>query len=147
MPSPTPPPDMARDDEAGAIAAAVYFLTELYPYTVNSKDTDAWLAMSHPDCIFCASTVDTVEGLKLSGERAAIAPIRITSQSSEGIDPVRFGVFLAIETGPDRRFGADGSLTGEVPITYGKASIAITRQAGIWLVRGIELVPVESRPT
>lgn len=139
MPSPTPPPEMSRDDEAGAIAAATYFLTELYPYTVSSQDTVAWVAMSHPDCNFCASAENTIAELQSSGERAVIAPIRATLASWEELDPARFGVFLSVETGPDETWTDDDRLVGVGGVVTGEASIAVVRQGDAWIIRGVEL--------
>lgn len=69
-PSRSAPPDrpeaMARDDLAGAMAAAEYFL-ELYPYAYNTGDLTEWRAMSHPECIFCASVIENVEKLHSEG--------------------------------------------------------------------------------
>lgn len=63
---PARPAAMQRQDVEGAIAAAQYFL-ELYPYAYNTGDLTEWRAMSHPDCIFCASVIDNVEELHAAG--------------------------------------------------------------------------------
>ncbi len=57
---------MDRDDVEGAVAAAQYFL-ELYPYAYNTGDLEQWKAMSHPECVFCASVVENVEALHADG--------------------------------------------------------------------------------
>ena len=38
----------------GAVAVAEYFLL-LYPYVYATGDLADWNALSHPECIFCAS--------------------------------------------------------------------------------------------
>ncbi len=57
---------MERDDVEGAKAAAQYFLS-LYPYAYNTGDLTEWKAMSHPECVFCASVIENVEALHAQG--------------------------------------------------------------------------------
>ncbi len=54
---------MSRADEVGARAAARYFMTDLYAYTEMSQDTTEWRAMSHRECVFCASILKDMEAL------------------------------------------------------------------------------------
>ena len=135
---PAPPPDMSRDDEVGAVAAAEYFLGELYPYTLNSQDTEAWQGMSHPDCIFCASALNTVSSLKSAGDSVTVAPIRTTPQSVDTLNPLAYGVFLSIETGPDVKRTEGGSLT-RTSTGRGQASVVVVHQVDTWLIRAVEL--------
>ena len=66
-PTPTPAPSrpaaMARGDVEGAEAAARYFLS-LYPYAYSTGDLEEWIALSDPECVFCASVVDDVRELR-----------------------------------------------------------------------------------
>lgn len=69
-PTPTPTPDASVKPErpaamdevsaAGAEAVAVYFL-QLYAYVYATNDLTEWRALSHPECIFCASVITNVE--------------------------------------------------------------------------------------
>ena len=130
---------MARDDQAGAVAAATYFLIELYPYTIASQDTVPWIAMSHQDCKFCASAVRTATGLHDSDLIVLVAPLRASHISFETVSPVAFSVFFDVETGPDRTYTMDGALTEETSIASGKASVAVVRQGLKWIVLGVDL--------
>ncbi|MEE6295272.1 DUF6318 family protein [Georgenia sp. MJ278] len=53
IPPPERPAEMARTDEAGAVAAAQYFLS-LFGYGAATGDVAEWDAMSDPDCLGCA---------------------------------------------------------------------------------------------
>jgi hypothetical protein len=130
---------MSRDDEVGAVAAAEYFLTELYPYTVTSQDAAEWSTMSDADCVFCASTLGRVEDLRNVQAFTLLAPIRVASRSLEVVGPAAFGVFLDIETGPDQTFSGTGELLRTDAAASGRAQIALSRQNERWVVLGVEL--------
>lgn len=75
-PTPTTPPEAVKPVEPeamglpgteGAAAAAEYFIS-LYPYVYATGDLAPWKAMSHPECIFCASVVGNVEAQVAAGE-------------------------------------------------------------------------------
>src|SRR5699024_10520245 len=53
VPPPPRPADMARDDEAGAVAAAMYFLS-LFAYGAATGDVAEWDTMSASGCLGCA---------------------------------------------------------------------------------------------
>lgn len=139
MALPTPPPEMSRADEAGAIAAAAYFLTQLYPYTISTHDTSAWLVMSNQDCKFCASAIAASAELVNRGEVVSFAPFRATNFSTEQRSPVAFGVFFDLETGPDSTFDSGGRVVATRPATHGRASIAIVLRERQWQVLGVQL--------
>lgn len=136
---PTPPPEMARDDEVGAMAAAEYFLTRLYPYTVSSQDTGPWREMSHADCVFCTSTLETVASLQADGGSIEVAPIRAMRPSQQRLSPLAHAVFLAIETGSDVTRDRTGAISKTSTSGSGSASIVVVRQHDRWLIRGVEL--------
>jgi hypothetical protein len=139
MVMPTPPPEMSRDDEAGAVAAATYFMTQLYPYTEMTQETASWVAMSHQDCIFCKSILEDVATQRLVGRRAVIAPVRINRTSTQSVNPAVFSVTLDMTTGPDEDFNAEGVSLGKTAADSGTATIVVVRQADKWLTRGVEL--------
>lgn len=72
-PSPTPGPTptvpspparpaaMATNDEAGAVAAAQYFVVDLYNYAYATLDLTDWTTLSDPACDFCNSVKSDVE--------------------------------------------------------------------------------------
>lgn len=130
---------MARDDETGAIAAATYFLTELYPYTEMSQDTTHWVAMSHPDCIFCKSVLADIAAQRDANRVAVIAPIRVQDRTLAILGPAMFSVKFEIRTGPDEDFSATGVSLGRTTADGGTANVIVVRQGTIWRTRGVDL--------
>jgi len=129
---------MSRDDEAGAVAAATYFLT-LYSYTQSTQDTSAWVDVSHPDCRFCASVVEDVTDQRAKGRVTRAAPIEVHSASTEEISPLAFSVTLEVTTGPDDVYGADGELMERTTNARGRTTVWVVRQGAVWVVRGVTL--------
>src|SRR5450759_3701477 len=60
---------MDQVSAAGAEAVAVYFL-QLYPYIFASGDLTEWKALSHPECVYCASVLSGAEKMIEAGNRA-----------------------------------------------------------------------------
>ena len=141
---PTPPPEMARDDETGAIAAATYFLTELYPYTVTSQDTTGWLAMSHDLCVYCASVADSVNSEASRGERTKPGAIKVTRQTVEEANPLSFGVKLDILTGADTHWSRGDQAGDSLPPHRVSLGIVIVWQVDRWIVRGVDVFSSEA---
>ena len=77
---------MDRTDEAGAVAAAEYFM-ELYHYVLVSGDTYGWTQQTVAgSCEFCAavaeqSTADSAEGLQIR-----LPPFEVNSVHLRGFD-------------------------------------------------------------
>ncbi|MGC5627024.1 DUF6318 family protein [Georgenia sp. Z1344] len=57
-PEPEPPPEMDDDGEAGALAAAHYFV-ELIEHMVETGVSESFEAVSGADCGYCSSLVDS----------------------------------------------------------------------------------------
>ena len=130
---------MSRDDETGAIAAATYFLRDLYAYTERTQDTARWVAMSHPDCVFCKSVLDDIAEQRSASHIAVVAPIRFRSTSVDFVSPLMFSVTAEISTGPDQDFAMDGTFLGASTEDSGTATIIVIRRDNAWLTRGVEL--------
>src|SRR5690625_1752220 len=63
---PVPGPDFDDEGQAGAEAAAVYFV-ELFHYISASGDFEAWDELTESDCDFCTVARSQVEELYVSG--------------------------------------------------------------------------------
>lgn len=128
---------MDRDDIEGAIAAAQYFL-ELYPYAYNTGDLTAWKAMSHPECIFCASVVENVEELHAAGGYQTGGEIEWVETNAYRLDASgKFSVDAIAQQFPttEQRDGIS-----EVISEGGRARLYIDLQReGDWLVRGVDV--------
>jgi|GEM_PF-3202626 len=130
---------MSRDDETGAITAAKYFFLELYPYVEFTQDTAAWRAMSHADCIFCKSVLETVATKQASGTVTAVAPMTIHSTEVHEVNPLMFTVTLDIDTGPDEDFNLDGVSLSRTTKVSGTVIIIVVRRGTEWVTRGVDL--------
>ncbi|GAA4287372.1 DUF6318 family protein [Georgenia daeguensis] len=136
---PVPPETMARDDVAGAEAAAQYFL-ELYRYTYATGDLNAFQEMSHADCIFCSEVADDVSALYGKGgyvKDGAFTVERVSGQAPvEGNDFYR--VDLLVTEAPSVRF--EGS--GDSQERSGGSNLlifAVGRADTGWMVREVQI--------
>lgn len=135
--APQRPETMGRDDVEGAIAAAQYFL-ELYPYAYNTGDLTEWKALSHPECIFCASVVEGVEELHASGGYQTGGEIEWVSISARpGVSDGRAAVDLIARQKPTQQH----TLGSSKEISAGgqaRLFVDLVRGEG-WLIRGVDV--------
>lgn len=136
---------MERGDVEGAEAAARYFLS-LYPYAYNTGDLEEWIALSDPECVFCASVVERVTELHESGGYETGG--ELTFESVTGSEPIPgnayFGVDLVVVQGPSTAFDADGAVTSETEGGRYVMYTALGRNEQGWLMR--ELTPERQEP-
>jgi hypothetical protein len=144
MALPTPPPEMSSADEAGAIAAATYFLTDLYSYTITSHDTSNWLEMSHPLCIYCKSITSAVEAERAEGSATTPGAISVVAVHHELLSAASAGVKLDVRVGPAVKRSATGQLLGEAAQGSATMAAVLVWQSGRWLVRGVDVLPFGS---
>ena len=137
-PSPTQPAEMARDDEAGAVAAVQHFL-RLYAYTEEAQDTSAWEAMSHPNCVFCKSVLDDVTARRLSHQVTYPTPMLVTATTVDAISPLAYTVTVDVATGPDALWSRDGVLLDPGTTEHGRMTLVMVNQRNAWLVREVQL--------
>ena len=142
-PTTTPEPERpaAMDDPGvdGAVAAATYFLS-LYPYVYNTGDLTAWKALSHPECIFCASVVTNVEEMHAQGHRQEGPSITVRESAAREVDP---GVFFSVEVevvqGPSAEFDRQGAVVEEsLGSSDVHVALAVLREGDRWVIRGSE---------
>ncbi|MHA7132750.1 DUF6318 family protein [Oerskovia turbata] len=120
-PSPTPTPtavgpvkperpaDMARTDEVGAAAAAVYFL-ELYPYVMATGDLAEWDAMTWVDlCGFCTATRDQAHEIANSGSVYVGGEIRAEVIKTYALDDLIGGYPLDVQVAIESAALLDGA--------------------------------------
>ena len=125
---------------AGAEAVAVYFL-QLYPYVYATGDLTEWRALSHPECIFCASVITNVEEQVAAGNRSIGGLIQVDTVISNVVTPGSwFSVQVDGVQGPWAAYGADGTLldqqVGTLDHTF---RLAVVRQEGRWSVRAVQV--------
>lgn len=133
-PSPTQPAEMARDDEAGAVAAVAYVLN-LYGYTESTQDTTSWSAISHPSCKFCQGVLDDVVARRAAGQVARFGPLTVTSQKTLSASPLQYSIVVDVAAGPDSSWTTDGRLIDPGRVTTGELTFLMVFQIDRWLVR------------
>jgi hypothetical protein len=120
----------------GAVAAATYFLT-LFPYALKSGDLAGWTALSHPECVFCASVAMDVEEMRSLGQHQAGADVTLVSASGSEVDPgVWFGVDLVLEQDGWRVVDDVDAVVREDAATYRYSiHLSAVRDSDRWLIR------------
>ena len=136
---PVPPDAMARDDVAGAEAAAQYFL-ELYTYAFISGDLSTWTEMAHPECAFCTGVAEDVNALHEDG--GSLHGGAMTLRSVEGRPPLDgndyFRVDIELMQAPSTQTAGDGAITendgGENHLIF-----AVGRTESGWQIREVQI--------
>lgn len=147
-PTPTPvapetvkperPAAMDTVDADGAAAVARYFL-ELYPYVYATGDLAEWKAMSHPECVFCASVSSDVEAQVAAGISSTGGGVTVESAHVAQIDVDYFTVSLVASQAATTDVSGDGATVGATDGGRSLLTIIVWRQADAWVIRGIEI--------
>ena len=137
-PSPALPAAAERSDLEGAIAAAQHFL-ELYPYAYNTGDLATWKAMSHPECVFCASVVENVEELHSAGGYEVGG--HFTFETVTAREPLPGNEFFAVDftvrQDPWTTLDASGEVAEENSGGSFAILTAVAHTPSGWLVRAV----------
>lgn len=146
MALPTPPPEMSRDDETGAIAAVTYFMTDLYTYTVVSQDTAPWGQMSHSLCNYCSGITTAVEAQRDAQVTTQPGQIVVTGVTSDSLSPLSYSVKLNLSLGRDLELSRTGAvLDDRPPKTVTMGTVAVW-QVDRWLIRGVDVLVDNGTP-
>ncbi len=143
--SPQPERPAAMDDVSveGAIAAATYFIS-LYPYVYNTGDLTEWNALSHPECVFCASVVDAVEEMQAKSEVQVGTETSVVSAEAVEIDPAWFSVDLTLVQEPWAVVDAAGVTVREgIKAHSYRMAFVVVRDESKWLVRAAEYEAID----
>ncbi|GIG29017.1 DUF6318 family protein [Cellulomonas marina] len=126
---PTAPP--ADPSEQGAVDAAVYF-TELYGYVAASRDLTEWRAMSDPECVFCASVMDTMlqDGTTTEGAQLVVESAELVGVNQDGLALVH----LEIEQQPWRTLDGEGREVDTGESNVGSVDTVLHVVDGRWIV-------------
>ena len=156
-PTPTPvapetvkperPEAMATVDVDGAVAVARYFLA-LYPYVYATGDLEEWRALSHPECVFCASVVTNVESNAAAGSVTEGGLMSITSLSAMEIDPgLWYSAVGSLTEGPGTVRDAAGVVVDQRPASSDyDVTFALIYEGAKWQVRELDVVPSGPKP-
>ncbi|GEA90112.1 DUF6318 family protein [Cellulomonas cellasea] len=144
-PTTTPEPERptAMDDPGvdGAVAAATYFLS-LYPYVYNTGDLTAWKALSHPECVFCASVSSSVDEMHALGQRQEGTELTLVPRESAEVEAgVWFSVRLDVAQGEWTVVGLQGEPVRSGPAQNYAFTLAVVRDSERWVIRAAEATP------
>ena len=136
---PVPAAEIDDDGQAGAEAAAVYFV-ELYFYVYATGDFEAWDELSAKACGFCEVVrTDTAE-IHGDGGYAVARPPEIRGAEAQ-LDPARSGAYVVevefLDT-EKQTFDGAGGMTGDYPAADTHAWVLVERDAESWSVLGVE---------
>ena len=135
---PVRPAAMDQVSAAGAEAVAVYFLN-LYPYVYASNDLTEWKALSHAECVFCASVTDHVKKQVAEGHRSTGGLVSIESVSGVEVSPGFFSVRVAATQAPSSEYAPDGSVADTSPGSDSQLTLVVLRSGSSWQVRAVQV--------
>lgn len=140
---PVPPPEMERGDEAGAIAAAEYFM-ELSEYAFLTGDLTTWNAISTTDCGYCRNVDDAVRDAYASGGYYTGGALELQNGRISGVEPDIgvYAVVLDYEAEPAVLHADDGVAVEDVPAGAGAFVVEVVPTDAGW--RLIEAGTTES---
>lgn len=134
---------------SGAAAFATWFI-ELYPYVYNTGDAALLEAHSLPECDFCSSVAEGVQGDRATGVEHAYGPVTVTRASAEprwwGNDPHEYVVSLTMVQDWSEDRGADGAVVARSEPTRYHVSMAVVQRDGEWWTSGVSAVAVQDLP-
>lgn len=136
---PVPGPDFDDDGQAGAEAAAVYFL-ELYSYVYATGDFEKWSATTATDCGFCSATVEHVSEIYSEDGYATKAPPQIQEILSQ-MDNSQEGAYVVemrFRDGELRVFSSQGEVVRTAPGGDVAAWFLVQRVSDGWRLLGVE---------
>lgn len=137
---PARPPDMGRDDDVGAAAAATYFM-RLFEYVMKTGDVREWEVVSAQGCDFCTSVAADVErvystGGRIDGGRMTLEPADVLGQ-----DPTLggYGVGIPFEIDEGAELDSEGVVVTEKAAESAYAVVDVIYSAAGWTIVGLSL--------
>jgi len=136
-------PDLSQVDAETAEALAVYFL-QLYPYVFATGDLAEWDAISHPECVYCASVRSGVEEMHAAGQRMEGGHSDLDEVVTTQVSDAMWQVDAVLIERESRTIDASDTViaTAAGPKAY-DSTVVLVHENGRWLVRGAEF---EARP-
>lgn len=136
----TPPerPDMSAIDAATAEAVATYFVM-LFPYVFATGDLSEWDALSHLECIYCASVRSGVEEFRAAAHHSEGGLVTVAeATSTETAAGQVWMVTFTMTEQPSVTVDADNTVIEAFPDTktYDSA-VVVVYQGGRWQVREV----------
>lgn len=138
---------METNDEAGAVAAAQYFLSDLYDYMYRSGDTTEWAALAADDCSFCNSVLSDVESMTTAGQVDTGSVVEVIGSRGAAIsEGESYSVWVTASQGRSERRDANGTLVSEDAGGTYDLFLAVWWLDG-WVVRGVDVLSPGGDPS
>jgi len=133
---------MATNDEAGAVAAAQFFMTELYDHMFATGDVADWSVLADDGCNFCNSVLTLVDEMNAAKQTETSEPtVVISSESSTLVDGTRFAVTLVAQQGASRRVDSTGTTVESSDGGLYSLNFAVA-WVGDWSMLAVDAVPI-----
>lgn len=135
---PEPPPAMDRPDEAGAIAAAEYFLA-LSQYAVQSGQLDLWQQFTAQDCRYCTYVTQTVQEARERDVRLVGGDLTIRNAELVAVDSALgvYAVSITYDATSLMEVASDGSEAAVSPAGAGVLTVEVVPVMDGWRLVGV----------
>ncbi|WNM26618.1 DUF6318 family protein [Demequina capsici] len=132
------PADAARDDVAGAMATAEYFVSA-YPEALMAADARVLRAMSLPTCSFCADVVADVDHLAETGERLSAGTLSPDLSQLQAVmdDDGHAHVQIPVSQSRFEYVDSAGRSAGSSDPGVFVMSFLLTRTDTVWRINGV----------
>ena len=136
---PVRPEAMATNDEAGAVAAAQYFMGDLYWYMYATGDSAEWEVLADDGCIFCSNVLSDVGAMVAAGSTdIGQAPRFETSYGTTISERERFTATVTANQPASQRVTADGTVIDESAGGRYELHFAIRWQGTGWSILAVD---------
>jgi hypothetical protein len=113
----------------------VWFVRDLETYVLETNDAAEWSALSHPDCVFCANTVDDVKigistGTVLRGRAATV-----TATRTQELNPLAYAVLVDYDLPAPKVYRVNGTLIDTMDAAHGQILLVLHREGSDWQLR------------
>jgi len=132
-------PESARLENFGSAVNFARFFILLYPEMMQTKDSQLFAQLSGVDCVFCQSSLGSVDELVASGGSVTGGEIEVNVDSAAGglqSDGTWNASFDATTT-DSVFFDVEGVQTSLVPGQTGRLGVALRFDGGHWVVLGV----------
>jgi len=137
---------MSTNDEAGALAAAQYFMGDLYWYMYATGDTAEWDAIADDACVFCDNVLDDVAEMVAADSRdVGDVPAFDLGYSTTITDSARYTATVHATQPPSRRVNGDDTVIEESPGGRYELHFAIAWN-GDWTILAVDATPLDETP-
>ncbi len=136
---------MTSPDEAGAAAAAEYFV-QLYDYSFASGNLEPWNGLASETCDFCRDIAADVAEIGQSGNRTLNEPTSIVTSRVWMIEPAKwFGADLIVREAPSTQVDATGATVATDDGGEFRLALALSWADG-WKVDEVDVLDPDEAP-